>query len=106
MNSMANKNVIEEFQARRRKVLRTAGPWILIGAIGSLFAISNAQNPSAPFSPTGMTLVAGAFLACIVVGASIVLRYYRCPGCGNVPRARYGILFGLRKCPTCGVRLI
>ena len=98
-------NIVEEFQARRRKVLRTAGPWILIGLVGSLAAISYAKNPSAPLSQTGMILVAGAFLVCIIVGARIVLRYYRCPACGNVPGARYGILFGLRKCPSCGVRL-
>lgn len=98
-------NIVEEFQARRRKVLRTAGPWILIGLVGSLAAISYAKNPSAPLSQTGMILVAGAFLLCIIVGASIVLRYYRCPACGNVPGVRYGILFGLSKCPSCGVRL-
>ena len=102
---MTNQSVIDEFKARRHKVLWLAGPWILVGATGSLVAIAYARSPSAPLSRTGMTLVAGAFLACIVVGAGIVLRYYRCPACGNVPKARYGILFGLKKCPTCGVRL-
>ncbi|MEO5830011.1 MAG: hypothetical protein ABIQ36_05530, partial [Rhodanobacter sp.] len=68
-------------------------------------AIAYADDPSAPLPQTGMILVAGAFLACIIVGASIVLRYYRCPVCGNVPKARYGILFSLSKCPTCGARL-
>ncbi len=98
-------NIIEEFRARRRKVLRTAGPWIVVGVVVSLVSISYSNDPSAPLSPTGMVLVAGAFLACIIVGAAIVLRTYRCPACGNVPKARYGILFGLSKCPTCGVRL-
>jgi membrane protein YdbS with pleckstrin-like domain len=102
---MTYMNVIEEFQARRRKVLKIAGPWVLIGVIGSLVAVFYAKDPSAPLSQTGMILVAGAFLSCIIVGASIVLRYYRCPACGNVPKARYGILFGLSKCPTCGARL-
>ncbi|MEO8545535.1 MAG: hypothetical protein ABJA49_06440 [Betaproteobacteria bacterium] len=103
--SMINMNVIKEFQARRRKVLRIAGPWILIGVVGSLIAVSYAKDPSAPLSQTGMIFVVGAFLACIIVGASIVLRHYRCPACGNVPTARYGILFGLSKCPTCGTPL-
>lgn len=98
-------NVIEEFQARRRKVLRTAGPWMLIGIIGSLVVISYTKDTSAPLLQIGMIFVVGAFLACIIIGASIVLRYYRCPACGNVPKVRYGILFGLSKCPTCGTRL-
>ncbi len=102
---MNNMNVIKEFQARRLKVLRIAGPWIIIGVIGSLVAISYAKDTSAPLSQTGMIFVVGAFLACIIIGASIVLRYYRCPACGNVPKARYGILFGLSQCPTCGARL-
>ncbi len=102
---MTEINVIKEFQARRRKVLRSAGPWILIGVIGSLIAISNVKDPSALLSQPGMIVILGALLACIIKGATIVLRYYRCPACGNVPKARYGILFGLSKCPTCGARL-
>ena len=102
---MTNMNVIEEFQARRRKVLWIAGPWILVGVIGSLVALSYATVTSAPLSQIRMIFVVGAFLACIIIGASIVLRYYRCPACGDVPKARYGILFGLSQCPTCGARL-
>lgn len=102
---MTNMNVIEEFQARRRKVLRTAVPLIAVGAIGSLFAIVYAKGSSESLRKTGTILVFAAFLACIIVGAGIVVRYYRCPACGNVPSARRGILFGLKKCPTCGARL-
>ena len=106
LDSMTNMNIIDEFRARRRKVLRLAGPWILIGVIGSLVSIYYGKDPSAPLSQsTGMILVAGAFMACIIVGASIVLRYYRCPAFGIVPVARNVILFCLCKFPTFGVRL-
>ncbi|QCB46041.1 hypothetical protein [Hydrogenophaga sp. PAMC20947] len=98
-------NAIEEFKARRRQALRIAGPWIIIGVIGSLVVIFYARDPSAPLSQAGMVFALGAFLVCIIIGASIVVRYYRCPACGNVPKARRGILFGLSKCPTCGTRL-
>ena len=99
-------NIIAEFQARRRKVLRTGGPWILVGVIGALITIFYNKDPSAPLSQsTGSILIAGAFFACIIVGAGVVIRHYRCPACGNLPSARYGIIFGLSKCPTCGVRL-
>lgn len=102
---MKNTNVIEEFRARRRKVLWTAGPWIFVGLFGSVVAIAFAKDPSAPLSQPGMIVVVGAFFGCIIFGASIVLRFYRCPACNNVPKARYGILFGLNECPTCKTRL-
>jgi peptidoglycan/LPS O-acetylase OafA/YrhL len=99
-------NTVAEFQARRRKVLRTAGPWILIGLVGALLAIFFGEDASAPLSQRAPVLIAAAgFCACILVGARIVHRHYRCPACGRVPGARYGILLGLSKCPSCGARL-
>jgi len=99
-------NTIAEFQARRRKVWRMAGPWILIGTVGSSLAIFYGEDPSASLSQRAPTLLlAGAFFACIIVGATIVNRLYRCPACGSVPRTRDGILFGPSECSSCGARL-
>ena len=102
---MDKKNVVEEFQARRRRVLRLAGPWLIIGVVGSLAVLFHSKHSSTPFSLSTTILFFGAFISCVIVGASIVIRYYRCPVCVNVPAARHGILFGLNKCPTCGAPL-
>ena len=99
-------NTVAEFQSRRRKVWRMAGPWILIGAVGASLAILYGEDSSAPLSQRApMLVVAGVCFACIIFGASIEIRYYRCPACGNVPGTRYGILFGISRCPSCGARL-
>ena len=99
-------DTISEFAARRRKVLRTAGPLVLVGMAGALLAIFFAKDPGIAQPQRFMLLlVAGALLACIIFGARIVVRHYRCPACGKVPASRRGILFGLRKCPGCGALL-
>ena len=105
LDGMDNKNIIEEFQARRRKVLRVAGPFLIVGVLGSLATLTYTKHSSTPFSQISMVLFMAAFFSCLIVGTSIVLRYYRCPACDNVPAARHGILFGLSKCPNCSARL-
>jgi peptidoglycan/LPS O-acetylase OafA/YrhL len=99
-------NTVAEFQARRRKVWRMAGPWILIGVFGALAAILYGDQPSAPLAQrVPMLIAAGGFFLCIIIGAVIVNRHYRCPACGRVPSARNGILFGPSECRSCGARL-
>ena len=102
----AEMNTIAEFEARRRLVWRKAGPWILFGAVGASLAIVFGEESTAPLLQRAPTLLAaGAFFACIIVGASILNRHYRCPACDKVPGTRHGILFGPSKCPSCGARL-
>jgi len=97
-------NTVAEFQTCRRKIFRLAGPWVVIGAIGALVTIFYGKDPSAQLPQNSMLLLVGVFFACILVGASIANRYYRCPACSNVP-SRRGILFGASKCHSCGARL-
>lgn len=98
-------DVIADFASRRRKVLKTAVPWIVVGGIGTLISASLFKDSSVLLSKIELVFIVGSFLTCIIIGAIIVLRVYRCPVCNNVPAARHGLLFGLKKCPSCGTRL-
>lgn len=102
---MTSTNIIEEFQTRRRKTLRAAGPWMLGGVALSLGAITFLPQAVSGLLQVGGFLLLVVGLGSIIKGVQLVLRHYRCPACGCVPKARYGLFLGLKECPTCGAKL-
>jgi len=73
--------------------MRLGFPWILVGFAGGLAATHYQLE----------IFVRLGFLAMMMIGAVILLRIFRCPSCGTVPRSR--VPFNPIECPSCGVPL-
>ena len=87
-----------EFQQRRRRALRVACPWLLLGAISSV--VANFVDNSVPYF-LALCLASSTIL---LVGVILALRIYRCPNCDTFPFNR-GIELNPLICPTCGIAL-
>lgn len=110
MSQNHKQRVIEEFQRRRKKMLRKFGYCIILVALALAFKQVSELAPNS----LGMS---GAFwsalatfqlIAGVTLGACGVWQY-RCPTCEEIVRGRERDLLGVfldpENCPKCGARL-
>ena len=99
-------DTVAEFQSRRRRAFRLAGPWNVIGLIGmAVSAYFEAEVTASWGQRLPSILMLFAFFCCVAVGAVVGSRIYRCPNCDEMPGSDDGVVFNPSACPSCGIRL-
>jgi hypothetical protein len=92
--------IIEEFQRRRREFRR---PWnqnfLVLGLPGFLVFMTAVMTNTKVTALVGIAVI----LVAAARGATIVLKYQRCPVCDSVQSP--GIQLPYQMCRTCGARL-
>ncbi|NSW86621.1 MAG: hypothetical protein HPY84_09905 [Syntrophobacteraceae bacterium] len=110
MARTGKNTVVEEFERRRARMLRSFGACMLLIAF-SLCVTQIADSFPGLFGigRKGWMAFAAAQFAAGVVFALMGFRQYRCPVCHQIPRAHdkyyLGVAVDPEKCPNCGVRL-
>lgn len=92
-------DTIAEFQRRRRRAARLAGPWILFAVAGLVLTHYLWQDKD------WREIAVIAFVACATIGAIVGVSIYRCPKCDTVPFDGDDMPLNPVRCHRCGASL-